>query len=172
MEAVRLIGVKDMTGSVMAPFNAMLVLRGLKTLALRVERHAENAQLVAEMLIDHPAVHRVHYPGLESFAQHELAKQQMCGFGGIIALELKGGYGAGINMMNRLSLIRRAVSLGDTETLIQHPASMTHSTYSPEERASHGISEGLVRLSIGLETVDDILDDLHQALGRSMQQVS
>ncbi|MEO9971302.1 MAG: methionine gamma-lyase [Hyphomonadaceae bacterium] len=172
MEAVRLIGVKDMTGSVMAPFNAMLVLRGLKTLALRAERHAENAQHVAEMLVDHPAVHRVHYPGLESFAQHELAKKQMSGFGGMIALELKGGYSAGINMMNRLGLIRRAVSLGDTETLIQHPASMTHSTYTPEERASHGIAEGLVRLSIGLETVDDILDDLHQALGRNMQRVS
>lgn len=172
MAAVRMIGVKDMTGAVMAPFNAMLVLRGLKTLELRVERHAQSAQIVAQMLETHPAVHKVHYPGLPSFAQYALAQKQMSGFGGMIALELKGGYSAGINMMNRLSLIRRAVSLGDAETLVQHPASMTHSTYTPDERAAHGISEGLVRLSIGLETVDDILDDLHQALGSNMERVA
>ncbi len=172
MAEVRMVGVKDMTGSVMAPFNAMLVLRGLKTLALRVERHAKNAQRVAEMLEAHPAVYRVHYPGLEDFAQHDLAKKQMSGFGGMIALELKGGYSAGINMMNRLGLIRRAVSLGDAETLIQHPASMTHSTYTPEERAVHGISEGLVRLSVGLEDVGDILDDLHQALGSNVEHAA
>lgn len=169
MTAVRMIGVKDMTGSVLAPFNAMLILRGLKTLELRVERHAASAMQVAEMLAAHPGVYRVHYPGLAEFAQHELACKQMTGFGGMIALELKGGYTAGINMMNRLSLIRRAVSLGDAETLVQHPASMTHSTYSPEERAAHGISEGLVRLSVGLETVDDILDDLHRALGSNSE---
>lgn len=172
MAEVRMVGVKDMTGSVMAPFNAMLVLRGLKTLALRVERHAKTAQRVAEMLEAHPAVYRVHYPGLEDFAQHDLAKKQMSGFGGMIALELKGGYSAGINMMNRLGLIRRAVSLGDAETLIQHPASMTHSTYTPEERAVHGISEGLVRLSVGLEDVGDILDDLHQALGSNVEHAA
>ena len=172
MAEVRMVGVKDMTGSVMAPFNAMLVLRGLKTLALRVERHAKNAQRVAEMLEAHPAVYRVHYPGLEDFAQHDLAKKQMSGFGGMIALELKGGYSAGINMMNRLGLIRRAVSLGDAETLIQHPASMTHSTYTPEERAAHGISEGLVRLAVGLEDVGDILDDLHQALGSNVEHAA
>ncbi|MBR9834322.1 MAG: methionine gamma-lyase [Alphaproteobacteria bacterium] len=165
MAEVRMVGVKDMTGSVLAPFNAMLVLRGLKTLELRVRRHADSAMIVAKMLAAHPAVARVHYPGLESFPQHALAQRQMAGFGGMIALELKGGYEAGIVMMNRLDLIRRAVSLGDAETLIQHPASMTHSTYTPEERSAHGISEGLVRLSVGLETVDDILADLHQALG-------
>lgn len=172
MAEVRMVGVKDMTGSVMAPFNAMLVLRGLKTLQLRVERHAQSAQTVAQMLEDHPAVQKVHYPGLDSFPQHALAKQQMSGFGGMIALELKGGYRAGINMMNRLSLIRRAVSLGDAETLIQHPASMTHSTYTPKERAAHGICEGLVRLSVGLETVDDITDDLHQALGTNAERAA
>lgn len=165
MQAVRMLGVKDMTGAVMAPFNAMLVLRGLKTLELRVERHAASAQIVAKMLENHPAIAKVHYPGLPSFPQNALAKRQMSGFGGMIAIELKGGYHAGIHMMNRLSLIRRAVSLGDAETLVQHPASMTHSTYTAKERAAHGISEGLVRLSIGLETVDDILTDLHQALG-------
>ncbi|MEO1474271.1 MAG: aminotransferase class I/II-fold pyridoxal phosphate-dependent enzyme, partial [Pseudomonadota bacterium] len=164
MTAVRLIGVKDMTGAVMAPFNAMLVLRGLKTLELRVERHAANAMAVARMLEAHPAVAAVHYPGLASFPQHALAKKQMRGFGGMIAFELKGGYAAGINMMNRLQLIRRAVSLGDAETLIQHPASMTHSTYTESERAAHGISEGLLRISVGLESVEDILDDLDQAL--------
>lgn len=165
MAEVRMIGVKDMTGAVMAPFNAMLILRGLKTLELRVERHAQSALTVATMLEAHPAIARVHYPGLSSFQQHDLAKRQMDGFGGMIAFELTGGYSAGIAMMNRLNLIRRAVSLGDAETLIQHPASMTHSTYSREEREAHGISEGLVRISVGLEQVDDILEDVHQALG-------
>jgi len=172
MAQVRLIGVKDMTGAVMAPFNAMFVLRGLKTLELRVERHTQNAQIVAQMLETHPSVHKVYYPGLDSFPQRALAKKQMSSFGGMIALELKGGYTAGISMMNRLSMIARAVSLGDAETLIQHPASMTHSTYTAEERAVYGISEGLVRLSVGLETVDDILDDLHQALGTNMERVA
>ena len=165
MAEVRMVGVKDMTGAVLAPFNAMLILRGLKTLQLRVERHADSAMQVAEMLQDHPSIARVHYPGLAAFEQHTLAKRQMDGFGGMIAFELKGGYSAGIAMMNRLNLIRRAVSLGDAETLIQHPASMTHSTYSREEREAHGISEGLVRISVGLEQVEDILEDLHQALG-------
>ena len=172
MAEVRMVGVKDMTGAVMAPFNAMLVLRGLKTLELRMERHTQNAHRVAEMLEAHPAVHQVHYPGLSSFPQHALAKKQMSGFGGMVALELKGGYRAGIDMMNRLDLISRAVSLGDAETLIQHPASMTHSTYTPEERAAHGISESLVRLSVGLEDVGDILADLHQALGTNIEQVA
>lgn len=165
MAEVRMVGVKDMTGAVLAPFNAMLILRGLKTLELRVERHAESAQQVASMLEAHPSIAKVHYPGLASFDQHELAQRQMNGFGGMIAFELKGGYSAGIAMMNRLNLIRRAVSLGDAETLIQHPASMTHSTYSREEREAHGISEGLVRISVGLEQFEDILEDLHQALG-------
>ena len=168
MAQVRLVGMKDMTGAVMAPFNAMLVLRGLKTLKLRVERHCANAMAVARMLGAHPAVAKVDYPGLESFPQHALAARQMPGFGAMIAFELKGGLAAGRAMMNRLELIRRAVSLGDTETLIQHPASMTHSTYTPEERAAHGIAEGLIRLSVGLEEVEDILTDLGQALETSL----
>ena len=172
MAEVRMVGVKDMTGAVLAPFNAMLILRGLKTLELRVERHAQSAMHVAQMLESHPSVSRVHYPGLSSFDQHDLANRQMQGFGGMIAFELKGGYSAGIGMMNRLNLIRRAVSLGDAETLIQHPASMTHSTYSREEREAHGISEGLVRISVGLEQVEDILDDLHQALGTNESAVA
>jgi len=165
---VRIVGMKDMTGAVMAPFNAMLVLRGLKTLKLRMERHCQSAMTVARMLAAHPAVTEVHYPGLESFPQHALAARQMLGFGAMIAFELGGGLAAGAAMMNRLGLIRRAVSLGDAESLIQHPASMTHSTYTPEERAAHGISEGLIRLSVGLEEVDDILADLTQALDTSL----
>ena len=157
-------GVKDMTGSVMAPFNAMLVMRGLKTLQLRMARHCESGQRVAEWLEAQPGVGTVYYPGLPSHPQHDLAKRQMDGFGGMIAFELSGGYEAGIEMMNRLQLIRRAVSLGDAETLIQHPASMTHSTYTEEERAAHGISDGLIRLSVGLEDLADILADLEQAV--------
>lgn len=161
---IRLQGMKDMTGAVMAPFNAMLILRGLKTLALRMDRHCSNAATVAQMLEKSPAVQKVWYPGLQSFEQYDLAQRQMSQFGGMIAFELTGGKQAGIEMMNRLELISRAVSLGDAETLVQHPASMTHSTYTTEELAEHGISEGLVRLSIGLEGVDDILADLAQAL--------
>lgn len=161
---IRLVGMKDMTGAVMAPFNAMLVLRGLKTLKLRVMQHCANAMAVARMLEAHPMVASVYYPGLTSFPQHELAVRQMPGFGGMIAFELKGGLATSRDMMNRLQLIQRAVSLGDAETLIQHPASMTHSAYTPEERAAHGISEGLIRLSVGLEDVEDIINDLRQAL--------
>ncbi len=162
---IRTTGMKDMTGSIMAPFNAMLILRGLKTMALRMERHCTSAQRIAETLERHPAVARIYYPGLPGFDQHELACRQMTGgFGGMIAFELKGGYAAGLSMMNRLQLIRRAVSLGDAESLIQHPASMTHSTYTREEREEHGISEGLVRLSVGLEDCDDILADILGAL--------
>lgn len=164
MTAIRGIGLKDMTGAVIAPFNAMLILRGLKTLALRMERHSQSAGRVARMLEDHPAMERVFYPGLESFPQHDLARRQMADFGGMIAFEVKGGIEAGRQVMNRVRMIQRAVSLGDAETLIQHPASMTHATYTPEERAEHGISEGLIRLSVGLDNVEDILDDLELAL--------
>mgnify|MGYP002384538231 FL=1 len=161
---IRLVGVKDMTGSVMSPFTAMLLMRGIKTLELRVERHCRSALKVAQALEAHPAVLRVSYPGLDSFAQRDLARRQMSAFGGMIPFEVVGGKAGGIAMMNRLCLVQRAVSLGDAESLIQHPASMTHSTYSAEERAAHGISDGLVRLSVGLEGVDDIIDDLMGAL--------
>ncbi len=161
---IRMFGLKDMTGAVMAPMTAMLVMRGLKTLELRMQRHSDSAMCVAEFLEEHPAVGWVGYPGLASFTQHDLAKRQMRAFGGMIAFELKDGYGAGARMMNGLDMIKRAVSLGDAETLIQHPASMTHSTYSAEERRTYGISDGLIRLSVGLETPDDILLDLERAL--------
>lgn len=164
MMEVRLVGMKDMTGAVMAPFNAMLVTRGLKTLNLRMDRHCQNAMVVAKMLESSAQVKSVFYPGLESDPHHDLAKKQMDDFGGMIAFELTNGYQAGIDLMNSLKMITRAVSLGDAETLVQHPASMTHSTYTEEERAAHGISEGLVRLSVGLENVEDILADLDQGL--------
>jgi methionine-gamma-lyase len=161
---IRLFGMKDMTGAVMAPFNAMLILRGLKTLELRMDRHCASAMTVARLLENSYGVDKVWYPGLASFEQNALAQRQMAQFGGMIAFELAGGIDAGRAMMNKLQLITRAVSLGDAETLIQHPASMTHSTYTPEERAAHGISEGLVRLSIGLEGIEDVIADLVQAL--------
>ncbi|MDE4139848.1 MULTISPECIES: methionine gamma-lyase [Rhodobacterales] len=161
---IRLVGMKDMTGAVMAPFNAMLILRGLKTLALRMDRHCASARVVADYLEAHPAVSSVHFPGLQSFPQHELAERQMAQPGAMIAFEIDGGMAGGIQFMNALEMIQRAVSLGDAETLIQHPASMTHSTYTAEERLEHDISDGLIRLSVGLEDVADILQDLDQAL--------
>ncbi|KIC28351.1 methionine gamma-lyase [Leisingera sp. ANG-M6] len=169
---IRLVGMKDMTGAVMAPFNAMLILRGLKTLALRMDRHCASAVTVADYLAAHPAVKSVSFPGHESFAQADVAKRQMAQPGAMIAFEVEGGLQGGIAFMNGLQMIQRAVSLGDAETLIQHPASMTHSTYTPEERAEHGISDGLIRLSVGLEDVADILADLEQALPAPVQHAA
>jgi methionine-gamma-lyase len=171
-QRVRLFGLKDMTGAVMSAQDAHLVMRGLKTLTLRMDRHCQSAQKVAELLERHSATAAVYFPGLPSFAQHALAKRQMRQFGGMIAFELKGGLQAGICFMDALQLVTRAVSLGDAETLAQHPASMTHSTYTPEERAAHGISDGLVRLSIGLEDIDDVLADIAQALDQAQAMVS
>lgn len=164
VKQVRQTGLRWMTGATLSPFNCFLMLRGLKTLELRLERHSASALTVAKMLEAHPKVATISYPGLESFPQHALAKRQMSAFGGLIAFELDGGLERGMALMNGLELVTRAVSLGDTETLIQHPASMTHAIYSAEERARHGISDGLLRLSVGLESVDDIVDDLEQAL--------
>ena len=164
IDEIRLFGLKDMTGAVMSPFTAMLIMRGLKTLELRMDRHCLSAGMAAEFLERSDKISKVWYPGLASFEQHGLAKKQMAGFGGMIAFELTGGLEAGQKMMDALNMVQCAVSLGDAETLIQHPASMTHSTYTAEERALHGISDGLVRLSIGLEGVEDILADLEQAL--------
>lgn len=156
-----------MNGAVLSAQDAALVLRGLKTLPLRMERHCDNAQRLAEVLSDHPAVARVYYPGLASFPQHALAQRQMARYGGMLAFELRGGMTAGIRFLNALQLILRAVSLGDCESLAQHPASMTHSAYSPEERRRHHISEGLVRLSAGLEEFEDLRADVLQALAQA-----
>ena len=164
IQQIRLFGLKDMTGAVISPMNVFLILRGIKTLQLRMERHCQNAQAIAEMLERHPAVDQVFFPGLKSDPWHAIASKQMDDFGGMIALELKGGYEASVRMLDKLKLAKLAVSLGDAETLIQHPASMTHSVYTPEERAEHGISEGLVRISAGLEAAEDIIADLQQAL--------
>ena len=163
---IRLEGIKDMTGAVISPMTAFLIQRGLKTLELRMERHSESALTIAKWLQEQPEVEMVYYPGLENSPFYTLACEQMSRPGGMIAFELKGGLEVGKQFMNRLDMIKRAVSLGDAETLCQHPASMTHSTYTPEERLAHGISEGLVRLSIGLEAVNDIQADIEQALGR------
>lgn len=164
IDQVRLFGVKDMTGASLSPFDAFLIMRGMKTLEVRMERHCKNAVEVAKFLESHPAVEKVYYPGLESFEQYEMAKKQMRLPGGIIAFEVKGGIEAGKKVINTVELCAIAVSLGDAETLIQHPASMTHSPYEREERLAAGISDGLIRLSVGLETVEDINDDLKRAL--------
>lgn len=164
IKQIRLHGLRYLTGATVSPLNAFLILRGLKTLELRVERHCRSALAVAQMLEAHPAVASVSYPGLDSFAQRAAARRQMASGGGLVAFELAGGMAAGLRMMNALKIVQRAVSLGDAESLIQHPASMTHAAYSPQERAEHGISDGLVRMSVGLETTEDILADLGQAL--------
>lgn len=163
IERIRLEGLKDMTGAVLSPHDASLLMRGMKTLALRMERHCANAQQVAEFIERQPTVELIHYPGLPTFAQYALAQRQMRLPGGMIAFELKGGIEAGRRFMNALQLFSRAVSLGDAESLAQHPASMTHSSYSAQERALYGISEGLVRLSVGLEDIDDLIADIRQA---------
>lgn len=166
IDEIRLVGIKDMTGSVLSPMDSYFINRGMKTLNLRMDRHCSSAQKVAEFLESHPLVENLRYPGLKSFPQYQLAKKQMSLPGAMIAFEVKGGLEVGKKLMNTVELCTLAVSLGDAETLIQHPASMTHSPYTPEERAECGISEGLVRLSIGLECPDDIISDLKTALDK------
>ena len=163
---VRMFGLKDMTGAVMDPFAAYLILRGLKTLEIRMERHCANAKAIAEFLDKHPAVEKVYYPGLKGHVGHDIAARQMKDFGGMLSFEVKGGRAAGTKLVNSLHLITVAVSLGDAETLIEHPASMTHSTYTEEELAASGIPAGLIRLSAGLENAEDIIADLEQALAQ------
>ena len=163
IDEVRMFGLKDMTGAVMGPFEAYLVLRGLKTMDVRMERHNANAQRVAEWLEGCDKVQKVYYPGLPSFEGHELARKQMSGFGGMLSFEIRGGRAAGAKLLDSLQMCSTAVSLGDAETLLEHPASMTHSPYTAEELEAAGISEGLVRVSVGLENVEDIIADLAQA---------
>ena len=161
---VRMFGLKDMTGAVMSPFDAFLIARGLKTMDIRMEKHCSNAMKVARFLHDHPAVDKVYYPGLEDFEGYEIAKKQMKLPGGMMSVELKADRDAVAAALNKMQLCTIAVSLGDAETLIEHPASMTHSTYTKEELAASGISEGLVRISIGLEDPEDIIADMKAVL--------
>ena len=179
-DQIRFVGLKDMTGAVLGPQDAYYIIRGMKTFEIRMERHCKNARKVVEFLNNHPKIERVyypgleenesievskkHYPGLETHPGYEIAKKQMKDFGAMISFELKGGFEAGKTLLNSLKLCSLAVSLGDTETLIQHPASMTHSPYTKEEREAAGITDGLVRLSVGLENVEDIIADLEQGL--------
>ena len=163
-DQIRFVGLKDMTGAVLGPQDAYYIIRGMKTFEIRMERHCKNARKVVEFLNNHPKIEKVYYPGLETHPGYEIAKKQMKDFGAMISLELKGGFEAGKTLLNSLKLCSLAVSLGDTETLIQHPASMTHSPYTKEEREAAGITDGLVRLSVGLENVEDIIADLEQGL--------
>jgi methionine-gamma-lyase len=151
-------------GGCISPFNAWLLLRGLKTLPVRMDRHMTNAMEVAQFLSYHPKVAKVIYPGLKTHPQHALAKRQQRGYGGMISFLVDGGREAGRTVMDNVQLCTLAVSLGDVDTLIEHPASMTHSTYSEDELLKVGIDPAMVRLSVGLENVEDIIADLRQAL--------
>ncbi|MBL4911301.1 MAG: methionine gamma-lyase [Alteromonadaceae bacterium] len=160
---IKMTALKDI-GATMSPHDAWLILRGIKTLPIRMERHCNNAQRVAEFLEKHPKIDKVYYPGLASHDGYKFIGSQMKAAGGVIAFEIKGDIKDGENFINKTELFSLAVSLGDAESLIQHPASMTHSPYSPEERLAAGISDSLIRVSIGLENVEDIIADLEQSL--------
>lgn len=151
-------------GGIPSPFDSWLANLGLKTFELRMQRHCENTMQVARFLAKHPAVAEVHYPGLEDDPGHAIAQRQMYAFGGILSFELKGGMQAGIRLMERVSLATLAVSLGNVDTLIEHPASMTHGPVPREDRLYQGITDGLVRLAVGIENLPDILADLEQGL--------
>ena len=157
--------VSKLMGQAPSPIDAWMANLGLKTFEIRMERHASNGMAVAQFLNEHPAVDAVYYPGLPSDPGHEVAKKQMLnGFGGLISFELKGGYDAGVRLLNAVHLPTFAVSLGNVDTLIQHPAGMTHLIVPPEERLKAGITDGLVRLSIGIENIEDLLADLDRSL--------
>ena len=151
-------------GSIMSPFDSFLVLRSLKTLAVRMEKHCENAFEVASFLEEHEAIEKIYYPGLSNHPNHEIAKKQMNGFGGMITVVLKGGLKTATTFLERTKIFALAESLGGVESLIEHPAIMTHASVPAEVRKDLGIEDGLVRLSVGIESVEDLLDDLNQAL--------
>lgn len=162
VEKARLKTTKLFGGNI-APQTAWLVLRGIKTLALRMERHNENAQRIAEFLSEHPKVSKVNYPGLASHPNHEIARKQMRGFGGMISFDV-GTIEAGKALLNNVKLCTLATSLGGVETIVQHSASMTHAGLSSEQRLKAGVTDGLIRLSVGIENADDLINDLDQAL--------
>ena len=159
-------GMSNAIGGTIDPFNSFLVARGIKTLAIRMRRHCESGMKVASFLESHPKVERVMYPGLESDPGHEVHSRQADGYGGLISFELSGGLEAGKVLMNSVELCTLAVSLGGVETLIQHPASMTHASMGPEARRQAGITDGLVRISVGIEDADEIIADLQRGLDK------
>ena len=150
--------------SIMSPFDSFLVLRSLKTLAVRMEKHCENAFEVAGFLEEHETIEKIYYPGLSNHPNHEIAKKQMNGFGGMITIVLKGGLKTATTFLERTKIFALAESLGGVESLIEHPALMTHASVPTEVRKDLGIEDGLVRLSVGIESLEDLLDDLNQAL--------
>ena len=157
--------IQNAEGAILSPFDSFLVLRGTKTLALRMAQHNTNGLALAEFLSKHPAVKQVLYPGLPDHPQHELAKRQMQGFGGMLSFDA-GTLENARRVCNRVKLMSLAESLGGVETLICHPASMTHASVPPERRAAIGLTDSLVRISAGVEDVQDLIDDIAQALGR------
>ena len=162
--AEQLLYLQNAVGSIMNPFDSFLLLRSLKTLPVSMERHCSNAIQIANFLESHNSIQRVIYPGLESHPQHEIAKEQMNGFGGMISVEIKGGLEGAKKFLERTEIFSLAESLGGVESLIEHPAIMTHASIPPEVREEIGISDGLVRLSVGIEALEDLTDDLEKAL--------
>ena len=155
--------VQNAEGAILSPMDSWLVLRGTKTLAVRMARHNANGQAIAEFLAAHPRVRQVIYPGLPSHPQHELARRQMNGFGGMVSFDV-GTYEEARRVLNRFRLMALAESLGGVETLISHPASMTHASVPPERRAAIGLTDSLIRISVGIEDASDLIEDLRQAL--------
>jgi len=162
--ADQILYLQNAVGSIMSPFDSFLLLRSLKTLAVRMERHCENAMKIASFLESHKAIEKVIYPGLKSHPHHELASKQMQGYGGMITLILKGGLGSAKLFLERTEIFSLAESLGGVESLIEHPAIMTHASIPPEVREEIGITDGLVRLSVGIESLDDLIQDLESSL--------
>ena len=160
----KMANIQNSLGPITSTFDSYLILRSLKTLSLRMERHSNNALLLANELINHEKIQNVIYPGLESHPQHQLAKKQMNGFGGIISIELSGGLEASKNFLEKTKIFSLAESLGGVESLIEHPALMTHASVPTEIRDKIGITDGLIRLSVGIESVEDLIDDIDQAL--------
>ena len=160
----RMSNIHNSLGPITSTFDSYLILRSLKTLSLRMERHCENALLLAKELTNHKKIDNVIYPGLDSHPQHELAMKQMNGFGGIISIEISGGLDASRKFLEKTKIFSLAESLGGVESLIEHPALMTHASISEEVRQKIGISDGLIRLSVGIESIEDLIDDLNQAL--------
>ena len=159
-------GLRDW-GNAISPFNSFLLIQGLETLSLRVERHVENAQKVAEWLEKHPKVEYVNYPGLKSSKYHEIAKKYFTrGFGGVLTFKVKGDAKNADTLIDNVSLISHLANVGDAKSLIIHPAATTHEQLSPEDQIASGVIPGLVRISVGIEHIDDILADLEQALDK------